>query len=571
MNINSEAPPLNSEVSRPPELEADINRIPEANTSVHQTLELEAEVDRIPEASTNVHQTLELEAEVNQIPESNTSQAPETANQSLEVGTSLTTEGDKNLATALALSAEEAKEEGTGNAESDGVSSDLENENSEGHVSDSGSDLSFGSQSPPFFDEVAGFASKEEREEEERKKHEEIERLIKREDSDSDDPFETDPRKQKWSESLKARLFGSADKDGNYFFYMFLDKIFGESRPCVHCGARGSAKLPPGDNSLQLCVIEEGIIGKQNIMCEKCGGKELVISGDDPTLLPQDPRLSIKGAEIRDYCKKITHFEVLHDIMEMLHIAAMDNSILRKEKHLEVGEFMLHNARKVCEEWCRPENSELRQRKYLRLREETLLSKYKPTFTPDCTEEYKEMYEMMAQSFRQNRTKIMILLQLLKESLIDSPSRSTFMMWLSLSMMHSENYPKFKRMYDPRSFMRVESAEYHALRERYLSLDVPLGIKKIPVIFVLFELPRFYHYVEFLNQRLGKRKPRSILTDMERAELAAIDEEASKMGAGRAARRRGKKNRTMVSPEAHFDYLTKLEEVDREKVYESCR
>ncbi len=388
---------------------------------------------------------------------------------------------------------------------------------------------------------------------------------------ESDDEFELDPRKQQWSESLKARLFGSADKDGNFFSYMFLDKIFGETRPCIHCGARGSAKLPPGDNSLQLFVIEQGIIGKQNIMCEKCEGRELVISGDDPSLIPQDPRLAIKGLEIRDYCRKITHYEVLHDLMEMLHIAAMDDGVSRKERHSDVAAFMLHNAKKICEEWCRPEHAEIRLKKYLRLREETLLTKYEPTFTPDHTEEYREMYEMMAQSFRQNSSNLLILLSLMKESLFDSPSRSNFMMWVSIAMMHSENYPQFKQIYDPRSFMRVESTEYQAMRDRYLSLDVPIGIKKIPIIFVLFEIPRFYHYVDFLNTRLGKRKPRSFLSEEDREELKGIEEETSKMGMGRAAQRRAKKTKTMVSPEAHLDFLTQQEEMDRERVYQSCR
>ena len=229
-------------------------------------------------------------------------------------------------------------------------------------------------------------------------------------------------------------------------------------------------------------------------MCEKCEGIETVISGEDPSLLPQDIRLSIKGMEIRDFCRKITHYEVLHDVMEMLHIAAIEDETSRQEKHSDLATFMLHNAQKICEEWCRAEHAELRLRKYLRLREETLLTKYKPTFTPDCTEEYRDMYEMMTQSFRQNRSKILILLQLLKESLIDNPSRSTFMMWLSIAMMHSESYPKFKKMYDPRSFMRIESSEYEALQEHYLSLDVPLAIKK--------KSPSFLFFSKFLSSTI---------------------------------------------------------------------
>ena len=123
----------------------------------------------------------------------------------------------------------------------------------------------------------------------------------------------------------------------------------------------------------------------------------------------------------------------------------------------------------------------------------------KPTFMPDSTEQYIEMYRMMADRFRQNRDKVLLLLELLKESLFENPIHSLFMMWVSIAMMHSENYPQFKVTYDPRSFMRVDSSEYHALQDRYLALNVPLGIKKIPVVFILFEIPRFYHYVDFLN------------------------------------------------------------------------
>jgi hypothetical protein len=304
------------------------------------------------------------------------------------------------------------------------------------------------------------------------------------------------PRDQKWSEALKAKLFASVDKDSNYFSYMFLDKIFGEARPCKFCEARGTAKLPPGDESLKLFVLEDGLIGKQNILCSVCGKIDMVVSDDDGSRLPSDDRLSITGTDIRFYCRNVTHYEILHDLMEMLHIAATDDDSQRQEKHHEVADFMLKNVRKVCEEWCRPEYAELRLKKYLRLRDETLLTTYNPTFTPDCTEEYKEMYEMMANSFRQNRDKVLLLLQLMKESLIDSPTRSTFMMWVSIAMMHSESYSQFKTAYDPRSFMRVDSSEYQALQDRYLALEVPLGIKKIPVIFILFEIPRLVEVLQ---------------------------------------------------------------------------
>ena len=173
---------------------------------------------------------------------------------------------------------------------------------------------------------------------------------------------------------------------------------------------------------------------------------------------------------------------------------------------------------------------------------------------PDSTEQYIEMYRMMADSFRQNREKVLLLLELLKESLIDYPTCSSFMMWVSIAMMHSENYPQFKVTYNPRSFMRVDSSEYQALQDRYLALNVPLGIKKIPVVFILFKIPRFYHYVDFLNRRLGKKKFRRFLSREERALLVTIAEENERLGITRRP-----KTGMLVSPEAHLDFLTRRE------------
>lgn len=375
-------------------------------------------------------------------------------------------------------------------------------------------------------------------------------------------------RQKRLNDALKSKLFGSVDKDGSYFSYLFLEKIFGETRKCCFCGATGSGKLPKNDDSLELYVTETGLVGRQNIECLCCGKIETITSCEKAQDVPKDQRLAIQGLEVRDYCKKITHFEVLHDLMEMLHIASTEDDKLRREKHAEVADFMMRNARKVCEEWCKAEYAELRLKKYLRLREETLLTMYNPTFTPDSTEEYMEMYRMMADSFRQNRDKVVLLLELLKESLIDYPTRSSFMMWVSIAMMHSENYPQFKAAYDPRSFMRVDSSEYQALQDRYLALNVPLGIKKIPVVFILFEIPRFYHYVDFLSRRLGKKKLKNFpfLTTEDRALLVTIAEENERLGI-----RRRPKTGMLVSPEAHLDFLTRKEEMEREMIYRSCR
>ena len=365
---------------------------------------------------------------------------------------------------------------------------------------------------------------------------------------------------------MKTKLNEGDDRDGSYFSVRFLEKIIRTSKRCPYCPARGSGRLPANDRSLELYVIESGLVGKQNIECGECKKLETVYSCDDPSLLPKDKRLAISGDEIRISCKKIHHFEVLHDLMEMLHIAATENTKLRREKHGEVANFILYNARQVCEEWCKPEHADLRLRKYLRLREETLLTSYHPTFASDCNEEYREMYGMMASSFQQNREKILLLLDLIKQSLIDCPTSLSCMLWYCIAMMHCENYHLFKARYDPRTFMRIDSNDYTTLQEHYLSLEVPLGIKKIPVIFILFEVPRFYQYVAFSEERLGKKGLRFELTREEEDILAGLDREARQLGIKRLP-----KTGVMVSPESHLDFLTKKEEMEREMIYVSCR
>ena len=359
----------------------------------------------------------------------------------------------------------------------------------------------------------------------------------------------------------------SKQKDGSYFSYMFLEKIFRESRKCKMCGARDSGKpLTDDESSLELYVSEKGVCGRQSIICSACGGISPVISCETMVEIPDKPEFRIDGSTVRYYCKKVMHFDILHDLMELLHIAALENDKTRKQRHLDIAEFMLHNARKVCKEWCRPENTELRNKRFLRLREETLLIRYKPIFMADHTEDYKEMYGMMAGSFRQHREKVKLLLELLKTTLFDNPTQSSFMLWVSIAMMHSENYQQFKNLYDPKTFMQVDSTEYQALKDRYLALNVALGIKKIPVVFVLFELPRFYHYIEFLKERLGKERPTTFLTEDDRRTLEKFDRQAHKY-----VMKRKVKSGKLVSAESHLDLLMQQEEMDREMMHRSTR
>ena len=359
----------------------------------------------------------------------------------------------------------------------------------------------------------------------------------------------------------------SKQKDGSYFSYMFLEKIFRESRKCKLCDTKDSGKpLTDDDSSLDLYVTEKGVCGRQLLICGACGGIQAVISCENESEIPDKPEYRIDGSTVRYYCKKVMHFNILHDLMELLHIAALEGDKNRKQKHLELAEFMLHNARKVCKEWCRPESSELRSKKFVRLREETLLLRHKPVFTNDHNEEYREMYQMMAGSFRQHKEKVKLLLELLKTTLFDNPTYSSFMLWVAIAMVHAENYQQFKEMYDPKTFMEVDSTEYQALKDRYLALNVAVGVKKIPIVFVLFELPRFYHYIEFLKDRVGKERPTSFLTEDDQKNLEKFDRQAHKY-----LTKRKMKSGRRVSAESHLDMLMEREEFDREIIFRNTR
>ena len=105
--------------------------------------------------------------------------------------------------------------------------------------------------------------------------------------------------------------------------------------------------------------------------------------------------------------------------------------------------------------------------------------------------------------------------------------------------------------------MRIDEGEYWALHDRYIGLDAPVGVKKIPVVFVLYELPRFFHYIEFLEKTCGRRT-KIFLTKKERFEMARAEKEAIKRGYSRP-----KRTGTIISPEKHLDFLVRQEELSR--------
>ena len=360
----------------------------------------------------------------------------------------------------------------------------------------------------------------------------------------------------------------ATDNDSNGFRSRFMEKLFSDERKCSKCGAPGSVGIVQTDESMELYITEVGVVGKQQIRCTRCSQVDTVASCDRLSDVPTDQRLRIHGVEVRDYIQKITHLVVLHDLMELLQIAAVEDEHNRHEKHLDIANFMMQKARRVCEEWCKAEYAELRYKKFLHLCDETLIVEdYIPSYPHHASDEYKEMYQMMAGSFRANRDKLVRLLQLMKESLFDNPSRPSFMLWVNIAMMHTDCDVEFKQQYDPRTFMKMESSIYSALKDRYLSLNIPVGIEKIPVVFVLFELPRFYHFVDFLTRKLGKKKPRYFLSDEERSSLRRYEAEMELTHTHKSG-----DPSVMGSLEAHLDFklMYKCDAMESERKVGSC-
>ena len=294
------------------------------------------------------------------------------------------------------------------------------------------------------------------------------------------------------------------------FVEAYAEKIFSESRPCERCGKRGTARYLFDGVTPKFYLLDNGVVAIQPVRCLRCGRDDGVCS--DPGFPPDAPpemRLPLLPHEARR-CLRVTHYEVLQDLMELLQVAAIDDKQERRSGHADIARFMFDNVRRVCEEWCRDEYADLRQKKYLRLYRETQVTCYADSaqvmrYAPglfaarDGSPEYREMYDMMGRSFLGNRNKILCLLDLIKDTLIDRPTHSIFWCWVALVMTHVDRCDEFVGAYP--GHVSTSSVEYKDLERRLMSLELPLGIRKIPVAFVLFEMPRFYHYVGFLSKR----------------------------------------------------------------------
>ena len=320
------------------------------------------------------------------------------------------------------------------------------------------------------------------------------------------------------------------DKEIDFISLKLQRKILRKrTRRCHNCGVPASfntfAVMPIDKNHgrLKMFLSIDGVIGMQEIKCHHCEKVETITSLDRADESKFNKRLRLKDTEVEYYSQMVDHKEIIQDLLELLHIAAISDVKKRKQRHTEVTSFMLQNAKLICEEWCRPEHSDLRYSKYLVMFKETSVdSNYRPEFSSNVSEEYKEMYQMLINSFYTNRKNVELLKYLLKDTLFDTPTPAAFMMWVKIAMLHADQLEEFEALHG--TIQDTHEQAYADLMESFLSVDIPVGLKKIPVVFVLFELPRFYHYCEFYKQRCEMPSRRhEVLTDTDNKILSDIE------------------------------------------------
>ncbi len=318
------------------------------------------------------------------------------------------------------------------------------------------------------------------------------------------------------------------DRARDIVFMKMQRKMFKKHhRRCNYCGTRGSFHsflMPLKRSRLRLYLTIDGVVGVQEVLCPHCDNIDFITSSENIEESEMDRSLRLTEYEMEYYSHRVEHHDIVHDLIELLHVAAISDLQKKLTRNNEMTELVMQKAKVICEEWCRPENIELRYHKYLVLYKETVVNcNMTSEYTPNVSEEYKEMYRMLNKSFHSNRINVEMLLCLMKETLFDSPSVASFMMWVKVAMLHTEQLNEFENIHSE-ICETLKAKSYVDLMDRFLSVDIPVGLKKIPVVFVLFELPRFYHFVEFCQKRSGfQGKKRSVLNDSDWKALKDIE------------------------------------------------
>ena len=308
---------------------------------------------------------------------------------------------------------------------------------------------------------------------------------------------------------LRHRLeyLSFTDRELSLFTYGFVNILYSEKRCCQYCGGHGAGHLTTRSEELNLSayVVENGIVGRVEGECVRCGSYYLHFSCDDEIIPTLDENMRVYGLQMKFYALKVVHQELIHDMMDLILLEAMEGDTARSDGYSAIASFMVTTARSVSEMWCDPEMRDLRRRWYEQLRREALFgSDHQPLLPAQAYESYLEPYEIVAKSFVENRDIVEDALDVIKEALVDFPSEANFLMMLGVGMMYLNKFQEFLKVYSPKTFMTPNNPLYRRVKQLFISMDLSV-IRRIPVVLMLYEMPRFYHYAYLRHIVEGKK------------------------------------------------------------------
>ena len=340
-------------------------------------------------------------------------------------------------------------------------------------------------------------------------------------------------------EELHKRLtkLMKLNEDEKYFTSLLFGRMFEEVKKCKKCTFYGLMKKPARvyernsyGSGLELYLSNKGIVGKHKIQCPLCSEIFDAWSFEKQDELPSETH-KVYGLEVRYYTRKMLQSSLVYDVMDLMKIEKMVEPSKRKDNYEKIGEFMLKNARRVSEEWCSLDNAEIRQSMLFWLYDQTIFS-VEHKGCQSLSDDSRERHDSIVECYLQNLDKTESLLRLLKETLFDHPTHPVFMVWLCIAMTQVELYSTLIKFYDPKIFMDSDDKEFVNVRHQYKSLNMPREIKKIPIVLMLIEMPRYFHYTDFVHLRAGKKTYPTKTSEVDRIMGSCLSKEGLKMAIG---------------------------------------
>jgi hypothetical protein len=305
---------------------------------------------------------------------------------------------------------------------------------------------------------------------------------------------------------LEYLTFGNRER--YLFYFRFLDVLYGERCICKWCGANGAAHVPIESDQVNLSgyLMEWGVVAHIKGKCVCCHAPFSHYSCTPSEVTKLNPKLKIHGIELKYYGQKANHQSILYNMMELVTLETIDDDKPRQDAFQAISSFMSLSVKRVSELWCKPEYYQIRKDKFERWKRETLLTPgHHPIVPPQAYRTYIELYELLTRAFVENRVAVASALDLLQYALVDNPSRKNFLMLLSASLMYVNRFQEFIRLNDPQEYMIPSDPLYQQVKHRFISSDLSI-VRRLLVVIMLYEMPQFYYYVDFLRAASGDKE-----------------------------------------------------------------